>query len=90
MTRDPFVLAIDRRYTTKAKKPKAMGEITYYHDGKCEFTRTTAVIPWFIENAPPSDPQAGDSTNLLRWYMRTRDLPGAREAYAADTKSEAK
>jgi hypothetical protein len=39
------------------------------------------MIPWLAENAPAHDIESVPWTNLLRWYLRTKDLPGAREAY---------
>lgn len=76
------ILAMKRVYRTARGARK--GEVRYYHDGQCAMDRTESVVPFLIENAPPYDPQSGDWTNLLRWYYRTRDLPGAREAYEQD------
>lgn len=81
-THPKYILGIDRRFRTKAGKPR--GETTFYHEGKCAFNKTDAVIPWLIENAPKWGPEDGKWTNLLRWYERTKDLPGAREAYEAE------
>lgn len=76
-----FILAIDRRYRTKAGKGRV--EVTYFHEGKDDSTRTDSITAWLVEGAPKWAPEEGTWTNLLRWYNRTKDLPGAREAYDA-------
>lgn len=81
-TQPKYILAIDRRYHTKGGKGR--GDTHFYHEAKDEMSRTDAVIPWYIENAPKWAPDQGQWTNLLRWYERTKDLPGAREAYSAE------
>lgn len=80
-----FILALDRRYNTKSGKGRFC--MTYYVEGKAPHEKTTGMIPWHVTNAHAYNPGEGDWVNLLRWYDRTKDLPGAREAYDAETKT---
>ena len=74
-----FVLIIETDRRTKTGK--RTGDRVYYYYGQDPDENITSVVPWMVENSPPFDPDAGMQTNLLLWYLRTKDLPGNREAY---------
>lgn len=81
-TKHKPILAFHRIYRTARGKQKH--EVTYYHNKGHDLGRTELMVPCIVENAPPNDPHSGNWTNLLAWYLRTKDLPGARQAYDRD------